>query len=85
MKPTIGRTVHIVLPNGQHRSAVVCRDWGNNCINVRVAYDGTNDDDTRNQATNGGYFFGDDWLTSINLDESVSPCPRTWHWPERED
>ena len=53
-KPTIGRIVHFVLPNGEHRPAIIVRVWTeefpNNPVehtglNLQIFLDGTNDNE----------------------------------------
>lgn len=72
--------MHFVMPNGQHRPAVVVQVWNKDtgCSNLQVFTDGTND----------GPVFGDGnglcnayWATSVLYSED--PQPRTWHWIER--
>jgi hypothetical protein len=83
MKPTIGRIVHFVQkkPAGYgdalvHLPAIIVAVWGDTCVNLQVFTDGTNSDaDETNQVK---------WVTSATLDETETPQPRTWHWPERE-
>lgn len=70
---TEGRIVHFVLPNGDHRPAIVVRVWTAPLVNLQVFIDGTNDhvpQDTYNV-----------WQTSIPFNESGKPG--TWHWIER--
>lgn len=82
MKPTVGRIVHYVLTDGQHRPAIVVRAWGEephsapdyaDSVNLQVFLDGSND----------GSESGVDWETSVRYDET-GKTPYTWHWPERE-
>ena len=83
MKPTIGRIVHFVQkkPAGYgdalvHLPAIIVGVWGDTCVNLQVFTDGTNSDaDETNRVK---------WVTSATLDETETPQPRTWHWPERE-
>jgi hypothetical protein len=80
-KPSLGRIVHYVLPEGphagDHRPAIVVRVWGDTCVNLQVFTDGDNDfndsDPTQNVL----------WVTSATLDPE-GKAPRSWHWPERE-
>lgn len=95
MRPTVGRVVHVVLLNGQHRRADVVNAFGNDQPNLAVTLDTTND---------LGYAPGPDghWagvfpdssgpflqpahlvqLDSVPYDETGT-VPGTWHWPERE-
>lgn len=90
MKPTIGRIVHFVQekpPNYQpsvgpkltmHLPAIITAVWGDTCVNLQVFSDGSNSE------IDGTNFRSVKWLTSISLDASETPQPRTWHWPERE-
>lgn len=71
MKPTLGRTVHYMLPDGrskgQLRPAVIVRCWSDTCVNLRVLLDGDNDDGAQ------------EWATS----RIEGTDPGTWRWPER--
>jgi hypothetical protein len=84
MKPTIGRIVHFVqkrpAPYGDGTlvlPAIVVAVWGDTCVNLQVFTDSGNSEggDNGNLAMK--------WITSVSLDESADPAPRTWHWPER--
>ncbi len=80
---TVGRIVHFVMPDGDHRPAIVVRTWGGDCVQLQVFLDGTND---LTPAENGGISReiaerGLMWATSVPYSEQ--PQPRTWHWPER--
>ena len=72
--PSVARIVHFVLPNGEHRPAVIVRVWSEVCVNLSVFTDGEND---------AAYGQGADtvWETSRLLDPGATPG--TWHWPER--
>ncbi len=73
MKPTVGRVVHVVSRDHNHRfvhsAAIVSKVHSDTCINAHV--------------------FNDDAivpvlrLTSSLLDETGAG-ENTWHWPERE-
>jgi hypothetical protein len=83
MKPTIGRIVHFVQkkPEGYgdtlvHLPAIIVAVWGDTCVNLQVFTDGTNSDVAETNRVK--------WVTSVTLDETVAPQPRTWHWPEHE-
>jgi hypothetical protein len=83
MKPTIGRIVHFVQkkPAGYgdalvHLPAIIVAVWGDTCVNLQVFTDGTNSDAYETNLVK--------WVTSVTLDETETPQPRTWHWPERE-
>ncbi len=82
MKPSIGRIVHFVQkkPAGYgegvvHLPAIITAVWGDACVNLQVFTDGTNSDEQNMAPVK--------WMTSVTLDESAEPQPRTWHWPER--
>jgi hypothetical protein len=84
---SIGRTVHYVLPDAEHRPATVVRVWGqpeegnlySGMCNLVVTLDTPNDSS----------LMGIDphlqkdtiWRGSVYYSES--PQPGTWHWPER--
>jgi hypothetical protein len=83
MKPSIGRIVHFVQkkPAGYgdgvvHLPAIIVAVWGDTCVNLKVFTDGTNSDPEETLPVK--------WVTSASLDETETPQPRTWHWPERE-
>ena len=83
MKPTIGRIVHFVQTKPAHYGdvhvhlpAIIVAVWGDTCVNLKVFTDGTNSDAEETKPVK--------WVTSVTLDETESPQPRTWHWPERE-
>ncbi len=77
MKPSIGRIVHYVLANGEHRPAIIVRVWSDVCINLLVFRDGINDP---------GLLGGGDgyvqWATSVVQNEDEK-SPLSWHWPEK--
>ena len=76
-KPTTGRMVHFVMPNGKHRPAIVVEPWGGlGAVNLQVFPDGSND---------GAGVANVEWRTSVKYDNSETPEPGTWHWPERSD
>ena len=83
MKPTIGRIVHFVQkkPDGYgdalvHLPAIITAVWGDTCVNLQVFTDGSNSDAGETNRVK--------WITSATLDETETPQPRTWHWPERD-
>ena len=95
MKPSVGRIVHYVLPDGQCRAAIIVRVWDLRTVNLSVFGDGQNDahmykvlaPDLR--GVDGELVVH---RTSVSHDEAgVDPGgpPRgdshagTWHWPER--
>lgn len=69
---TIGRIVHYVLSDNEHRPAIIVGAYGNNIVNLQVFTDGDND----SQA------FGTVWRSSVEQDEEFKE-QGTWHWPER--
>ena len=82
-KPTIGRIVHYVLPNGrnrgEHRPAIIVKVWSDNpggAVQLQVFTDsdaqGLSNDEIPNPS----------WRTSVMQDESAQK-PGSWHWPER--
>lgn len=84
MKPSIGRIVHFVQGKrtgyGEgvvHLPAIVTAVWSGTCVNLQVFTDGANSDDENMSHVK--------WVTSVSFDDSASPQPLTWHWPERED
>ena len=80
---TEGRIVHFVRNNGEHRAALVVRNWheSNGSVNLYVFLDGGNDARNMGEATFG--IHGIEWATSVNYDADEKK-PRTWHWPERD-
>lgn len=78
--PSIGRTVHYVLPDGpsvgQHRPAVIVRVWSDTCVQLQVFTDGSND--------GPDYAAGVVWRTSVVKDDGAVEGGREnyWHWPE---
>lgn len=67
----IGRVVHFVMNNGEHRPAFVVRVWDkeNGTVNLQVFTDGFND--------NAAFV---EWQTSVPYFEDQRPY--SWHWPE---
>jgi hypothetical protein len=77
---TEGRIVHFVLPNGQHRPAIVVNAWhhvfeyhASGRVNLQVFTDFKNDGEE--------YASGQYWATSVPYSED--PQPGTWHWIEK--
>jgi hypothetical protein len=69
----VGRIVHFVLENGEHRPGIVVRIWpgsSNGSCQLQVFTDSTNDD-----------LDSVVWRTSVPYSEE--PKSYTWHWPER--
>lgn len=78
-----GRIVHYVMPDGQHRPAVVVRVWNSpgheGLANLQAITDGTNDVVTGAPAEAAKGLM---WATSVENDETEKK-PGTWHWIER--
>lgn len=74
---SVGRIVHFVAADGKKiQPAMVVQIWGNDCANLNVFRDGTND----TQHDSGGSDLVV-WKTSVPY--SAEKEPNTWHWPER--
>lgn len=81
---TEGRNVHFVMPDGEHRAAMVVKVWRiyrpdgtsipptNGCSNLTVFPDWANDP---------GGAAGIMWRTSVLYSENKEP--NTWHWIEK--
>ncbi len=91
---TEGRMVHFVMPNGEHRPAIITRVWdrtgSTGCANLSVFTDYTNDSGhnaaERNLLADAGIDFsqvagGHIWKTSQMYSEERKPG--TWHWIEK--
>ncbi len=86
-KPSIGRIVHVVQEKPAvyqktdgprvlvHLPAIIVAVWSDTCVNLQVFTDGGNSDEANMSSVK--------WVTSLSLDASETPQPRTWHWPER--
>lgn len=87
---TVGRIVHYVMPNGEHRPAIVVRVWGDGHsgaqrVQLQVFTDGSNDVHTP-AGEHPEFVSGIYWATSVLHQEPTEEVPdpeRTWHWPER--
>lgn len=84
-KISVGRIVHFVTENGEHKAAIVVAAWGNDSCNLQVFTDGNNERGHYivNDLVRKGLIPESVWVTYISYSEE--PKPRTWHWPERED
>ena len=72
-----GRIVHYVMPNGEHRPAVVVRVWNpEGTVNLSVFIDGINDEPSQI-----GGIITTVWKTSIVYSDDKKP--NTWHWTEK--
>lgn len=84
---TEGRIVHYVLPNNEHRPAIVVKVWNKEegYINLQVFTDGSNDryayPNTAGNILND-IDHGVMWVTSIYPD-LAGKKPGTWHWIEK--
>jgi hypothetical protein len=89
-----GRIVHFVMPDGEHRPAIVTKVWDrenqSGCSNLNVFTDYTNDwgwnDAEQKALTDAGIKpeevkHGHFWATSRMY--SADPLPGTWHWIEK--
>ncbi len=81
-KPSVGRIVHYVLPDGpskgEHRPAVIVKVWTNNPhlgVQLQVFTDGLNDGTT--------YKTGLFWATSVPYADPSENKPHSWHWCEK--
>ena len=78
---TEGRIVHYVLPNGQHRPAIIVKLWAPNGgsfphpVQLQVFMDGGNDGSEYG-------LVGMAWETSVPYDETGLQV-HSWHWIER--
>lgn len=72
MNPTIGRIVHYILDDGQHRPAIIVRVWEDGRVQLQVFTDGSND--------GAPFASGIVWRTSVHEGTESG----SWHWPERE-
>lgn len=81
--PTEGTIVHFVLPDGQHRPAIVVRKWSHRAVNLTVFTDWANDSETLKNSLHGagGVTRGLFWATSVEMDTDTHQ-PGTWHWVE---
>lgn len=84
---TEGSIVHYVLPNGEHRPAIVVRDWSNKpiygqddgVVNLCVFTDGSNDKGAvYGNVSEQGLL----WATSVHHDPAGN-MHHTWHWIEK--
>lgn len=83
---TEGRIVHFVMPNGQHRPAIVVHVWNktSGVSNLTVFSDWTNDTHNLPNAFHNpdDIAHGMFWVTSANPDEETKKSG-TWHWIEK--
>jgi hypothetical protein len=79
-KITIGRIVHFIMPDGNHRPAIVVEDWKgkDDHINLQVFLDGDND----LSAPHHERQYGSAWRTSVKYAPAKKNEPGTFHWPE---
>jgi hypothetical protein len=83
---TEGRIVHYVLSNGQHRPAIVVRNWSDPAlpgsdgrVNLTVFADGSNDAGVVGGSSSVQGLF---WATSVHHDPEGTKH-HTWHWIEQ--
>ena len=87
---TEGRIVHFVMPNDEHRPAIIVKVWNHETgyVNLQVFTDGSNDvqmfqDSERySQITREQVSRGILWSTSIFPDEETKRAG-SWHWIEK--
>lgn len=84
--PTIGRVVHVKLPNRQWRPALVVNTFGD-LVNARVFLDLANDLDRHCGGTTSEELlainflrFDDGWQVMSAMEGDVPGC---WRWPPR--
>lgn len=75
MIPSIGRTVHFIMPDGQHRPAIIVRVWDTqpsnaSLVQLQVFTDSSNDKEPNVI-----------WRTSVHQDDTATE-PGTWHQSE---
>ena len=88
-KATVGRIVHYVLANGEHRPAIVVSETKSNIVNIQVFLDGSNDlsaelhDNTLGAIFEHERVYGNAWRLSVHYANAKKKVTGTWHWPER--
>ncbi len=88
MNPSIGRTVHFILPNGEHRPAVIVRVWDQSpteksSVQLQVFVDGSNDANQLHEPERCALPYPSTvWRTSVYQDATAQK-PGTFHEPER--
>lgn len=88
-KPTVGRIVNFKVAEDVARPAIITQVWNEDCVNLVVFPDGTNDGaavDWENrfrvhspQASLSGGYMGCVWMTSVTRGNS----PGQWNWPKK--
>jgi hypothetical protein len=77
LKPSIGRIVHFVLENEQHRPAFITRVHENGLVNLSVIFDGSNDPVSETSQP---------WRSNVGQNVPTKTANYyakwTWHWPE---
>lgn len=86
MIPSIGRTVHFVLPSGEHRPAIIVRLFDQaptekSYVQLQVFIDGSNDSAQIHESERLPNTTTV-WRTSVAQDPT-GKIPGTWHEPER--
>lgn len=80
--PTIGRIVHYVRENGDHRPAIIVHVWPSDdpafqTVQLQVFMDS----DAEGKLNDGEPAVS--WKTSVVHDQG-GKAPYSWHWPEQE-
>lgn len=74
MKPSVGRIVIFVFPDGTNKCpAVVTNVWSDTCVNLHLLRDADQNKITLDQGN---------FPTSVPFDETASGR-QSWHWPPR--
>lgn len=87
MAPQVGSVVHFKFGTEENptvRPAIVVRVWNEDCVNLAVLPDGTNDGakvdwDGQNDPILGVGHVGFWWVTSVVKGDGV----RQWNWPPK--
>lgn len=83
-KPSVGRIVHFKVGENVVRPAIITQVWNDDCLNLAVFPDGTNDGvavEWPNRSLCGldGGYMGAWWITSVMRGQGV----RQWDWPKK--
>lgn len=74
--PSIGRVVHFVLDDGQHRPAFIVRVWSESTVNLLVFTDSDPEAQFNDRLPQVM------WKTSVVHAPADENKPFSWHWPE---
>lgn len=88
MKPAVGKIVCVKISENEVRPAIITKAWSEDCINVIMFPDGTNDGadvkfekvfyiESPNGIINSGGYLSGIWLTSIMKGNNIG----NWNWP----